>query len=47
MLILAKASLAIMLGFIIALGLGFILIPILKRFKFKQNVSQNRRKAFS
>ena len=40
MLILAKASLAIMLGFILALGLGFILIPILKRFKFKQNVSQ-------
>jgi phospho-N-acetylmuramoyl-pentapeptide-transferase len=29
-----------MLGFILALGLGFILIPILKRFKFKQNVSQ-------
>lgn len=40
MLILAKASLAIMLGFIIALVLGFILIPILKKFKFKQNVSQ-------
>ena len=40
MLILAKASLAIMLGFVIALILGFILIPILKKFKFKQNVSQ-------
>ncbi|HOP65918.1 MAG TPA: phospho-N-acetylmuramoyl-pentapeptide-transferase [Bacilli bacterium] len=40
MLILAKATLAIMLGFIIALGLGFILIPMLKKFKFKQNVSQ-------
>ena len=40
MLILAKASLAIMLGFVIALILGFVLIPILKKFKFKQNVSQ-------
>lgn len=39
MLILAKAALAIMLGFVLALLLGFILIPILKRFKFKQNVS--------
>ncbi len=40
MLILAKAALAIMVGFIIALGLGFVLIPILRKFKFKQNVSQ-------
>lgn len=40
MLILAKAALAIMLGFVIALGLGFILIPVLKKLKLKQNVSQ-------
>lgn len=40
MLMLAKTALAVMLGFILALGVGFILIPILRKFKFKQNVSQ-------
>lgn len=40
MLVLAKAAMAMMLGFIIALIAGLILIPILKRFKMRQTVSR-------
>lgn len=39
MLILAKAVLALMIGFILAACIGFILIPILKRMKMGQKVS--------
>lgn len=39
MLILAKAAMAMMLGFILSLVAGLILIPILKRLKLKQTVS--------
>lgn len=39
MLILAKAVLALMIGFILAAFLGFILIPILKKMKLGQRVS--------
>jgi phospho-N-acetylmuramoyl-pentapeptide-transferase len=39
MLILAKAAMAMMLGFILSLIAGLILIPILKRLKLKQTVS--------
>ncbi len=39
MLILAKAAMAMMLGFILSIIAGLILIPILKKFKFKQTVS--------
>ena len=39
MLILAKATLAMMIGFIIALIFGLILIPILKKIKAKQRIS--------
>ena len=40
MLILAKAAMAMMLGFILALIAGLILIPLLKRLKIKQSVSR-------
>ena len=40
MLILAKAAMAMMLGFIIALLVGLIAIPLLKRLKFGQIVSR-------
>ena len=40
MLILAKAAMAMMLGFIIALIVGVIAIPLLKRLKFGQIVSR-------
>ena len=40
MLILAKAAMAMMLGFIIALIVGVISIPLLKRLKFGQIVSR-------
>ena len=40
MLILAKAAMAMMLGFIIALIVGLIAIPLLKRSKFGQIVSR-------
>ncbi len=40
MLILAKAAMALMLGFILAIITGLILIPILKKLKAKQHVSQ-------
>ena len=39
MLILAKAAMAMMLGFIIAIVTGLILIPFLKRHRVKQKVS--------
>ena len=39
MLILAKAVLAMMIGFIISVIFGLILIPILKRFNISQRVS--------
>lgn len=39
MLILAKAVLALMIGFIISVIFGFVLIPFLKRLKVKQQVS--------
>lgn len=39
MLILAKAVLALMIGFILAAFIGFILIPILKKMKLGQRVS--------
>lgn len=39
MLILAKAAMAILLGFILAIVTGLILIPLLKRFHIGQNVS--------
>ena len=39
MLILAKAAMAMMLGFILSLVAGLILIPILKRLKIRQTVS--------
>ena len=39
MLILAKAILAMMIGFILSVIMGLILIPLLKRLKIKQKVS--------
>ena len=39
MLLLAKTAMAMMLGFIFAMILGYILIPVLHKFKFGQNVS--------
>lgn len=39
MLILAKAMLALMMGFILSIISGLIIIPILKKMKAKQNVS--------
>ncbi len=39
MLILAKAVLALMIGFIISVVFGFVLIPFLRRLKVKQQVS--------
>ncbi len=39
MLILAKAVLALMIGFIISVIFGFVLIPFLKKLKIKQQVS--------
>ena len=40
MLIITKATLAIMIGFIMALIAGFTLIPPLKKLNFRQNVSK-------
>ena len=40
MLILAKAAMAIMLGFIITLVIGFAAIPVLKKLNIGQNVSK-------
>lgn len=39
MLILAKAVLALMIGFIISVAFGFVLIPVLRKMKVKQQVS--------
>lgn len=39
MLILAKAAMAMMLGFIMSIAIGFFLIPVLKSLKVKQKVS--------
>lgn len=39
MLVLAKAAMAMMLGFILSIIAGLILIPILRKLKFGQNVS--------
>lgn len=39
MLILAKAILAFMIGFIISIIFGLVIIPILKKFKIKQTIS--------
>lgn len=39
MLILAKTTLAIMLGFVISVIVGFIIIPILKRMQFTQKIN--------
>src|SRR5574344_1987767 len=39
MLILAKATLAMMIGFILSAIFGYILIPQLKKFHAKQNIS--------
>ena len=39
MLILAKAAMAMMIGFILSIIAGLILIPILRKFKIGQNVS--------
>ena len=40
MLVLAKSVLAMMVGFIIAMIFGYFLIPMLKKLKVKQNVSE-------
>ena len=40
MLILAKAAMAMMLGFILSIIAGLILIPMLKKLKLKQTVSE-------
>lgn len=40
MLIITKATLAIMIGFILSLISGFIFIPFLKKLNFRQNVSK-------
>ena len=40
MLVLAKSTLAMMLGFVIAIILGFILIPLLKKLKIKQEINK-------
>ena len=39
MLILAKATMAMMIGFILAIILGLILIPLLRKFHIGQSVS--------
>lgn len=39
MLLLAKTAMAMMLGFVFAIGVGYFLIPLLRKFNFGQNVS--------
>ena len=39
MLVLAKAAMAMMLGFLLSIANGIILIPILRKMKIGQNVS--------
>ncbi|MBE6140366.1 MAG: phospho-N-acetylmuramoyl-pentapeptide-transferase [Firmicutes bacterium] len=40
MLILAKATMAVMLGFVLSLGVGLFVIPLFKRLHFGQSVSK-------
>ncbi len=40
MLIITKATLALMIGFVLSIIIGFISIPLLKKLKIKQNVSK-------
>ena len=40
MLILAKASMAIMLGFILSLITGLLIVPLFKKLNFGQSVSK-------
>ena len=40
MLILAKATMAMMIGFILAIILGLVLIPILRKFHIGQSINQ-------
>ena len=40
MLILAKAAMALMLGFVTSTIMGFIILPVLKKFNFRQTVSK-------
>ena len=40
MLILAKAAMAMMLGFVLAIGCGLIFIPLLRKLKFGQYISE-------
>jgi len=40
MLILAKSILGLMIGFFISVILGFVLIPLLRKLKFGQNISK-------
>ena len=39
MLLLAKTAMAMMLGFVFAIGVGYFLIPLLRKFNFGQSVS--------
>lgn len=39
MLLLAKTAMAMMIGFVFSIGLGYVLIPILRKLNFGQNVS--------
>ena len=39
MLVLAKAMLSLMIGFIISIVLGLLFIPLLKKIKVKQSIS--------
>ncbi|MFV0274735.1 MAG: phospho-N-acetylmuramoyl-pentapeptide-transferase [Bacilli bacterium] len=47
MLLLTKSTLAIMIGFILAIIIGLIAIPFLKRLKFGQTINQYLRKTHS
>ena len=40
MLILAKATMAMMIGFILAIILGLVLIPILRKFHIGQSINE-------
>ena len=39
MLVLAKAMLSLMIGFILSIALGLVFIPLLKKIKVKQSIS--------
>ena len=47
MLVLAKAMLSLMIGFILSIIAGLVIIPILKKKKAKQNVSVFLKKSHS